>query len=186
MINLILGILVGVLMTSVGLSILEAYGGILTVSVSTNIVIAIATIVAVFLHNSSMNHQKESRVWEVNKDILLKLSHSLSELMEQTSKLCDNEFNEQQHLPPEHDIDNDYNVFKRFSKNISDSLYVYKPLLSQELVKSIEKYQLDEKNIDHAVDIAEINHFEAYDGLHGYQKDLHKVLSNEIKKTAKI
>ena len=61
------------------------------VMATTSALIAIATIVAVFIQVSSIKQQRKDRLWDLNKGILLDLSHTLSLSIEATEYYRDRE-----------------------------------------------------------------------------------------------
>lgn len=151
-----------------------------------NLIIAAATTTATAIHFDSVRKQRKDRVWEINKENLIKLSKSLADAIEVSSKLSDQEFNRMNNIPDNTCTEGSAEVNLKFQQTISDSLNVYKPLLNSELVAAIEKYQQTEKNIEYGVEHDHINVFEAYDSQWGAQKELQKVVSRFIKEVAGI
>jgi MFS superfamily sulfate permease-like transporter len=74
-------------------------------AITVNVMIAVTTMIATAIHFDSVRHQRKDRLWEINKESLLKLS-----------------------------------------KAISDSMNVYKPLLSSIIIEAIKEYQQSEKD----------------------------------------
>lgn len=151
-----------------------------------NIVIAAATVVATAIHFDSVRKQRHDRVWEINKDSLINLSHAVADAIEMSSKLLDLEFNKMQNIPDDTCIEGSKEVHDKFQKTISDSLNVYKPLLNSNLIEAIEKYQKSEQKIAKSFNNDEINVFEAYDHQLVAQKKLQYTINKFIKSVSGI
>ena len=186
MINLLIGVIVGVIVTSVGFDVIQSTDRNITIQAITNIVIALATVTAVSVNYLSIKSQKDGRRWEVNKDVLIKVSTTLSDLMSQTSKLSDNEFNDEQGIPEEHKFTPDNSIYKKFEQYLDHVIDVYGLVLNAETISAVEKYRKTNSNISHSVDIGEFGLFKAYDNSYAAQRELLKVLNKNIKKYANI
>ncbi|EJF0912110.1 hypothetical protein O1B84_003360 [Vibrio cholerae] len=152
-------------------------------SLSINIVIATATIIATAIHYDSVRQQKRERVWEINKENLLSLSRALSSEMKRTALYADRAFYIEQGIPiDDSELDDSPDAYKKFKKVIDESLDVYKPLLNKELIEAIEAFQKEDREIDIAVENNAMSVFEAYDAIHAEQKKLHSTVSDFIKK----
>ena len=68
MINLLIGGIIGTFVTMIGWGFLQTPDMYLTLQTITNVVIALAAIVALVINYFSIKHQKDSRLWEINKD----------------------------------------------------------------------------------------------------------------------
>jgi len=185
-INLIIGIILGTILTTAGYDLIASSDRNITIQTVTNIVIALATLVAVAINYLSIKNQKDTRRWEVNKEILVNLSTTLSDLISQTSKLADNEFNNAQGIPEEHRFTPDNSIYKKFDRYLDHTTEVYGPVLNKQILDAISAYKKSDEGIAHGVDINEIDLFEAYDAAFGIQKKLQKILSEQIKKYASI
>ena len=152
----------------------------------TNIVIALATVVAVAINYLSVKSQKESRRWVVNKDALINVSTTLSDLMSQTGKLSDNAFNGAQGIPEDHKFTPDNSIYSKFDKYLAHTVTVYGPLLNKDIISAIEKYKKTDSDITHAYNIDEYDIFQAYDASYAAQEELMKTLNKNIKKYASI
>jgi hypothetical protein len=153
----------------------------------TNLVIAAAAVIAVLLHNSALKHQRNERIWGIKKEILLKLSHTLSEVMDTTSKRYDEAFNSAQGLDTQNDTEEETgDQFSNFSKGIRECLFVYRPLLDRELIEAIEQYEKTDARLEQDVNESALNVHEAYEKMYVAQKELHEKLSEIIKSTAGI
>ncbi|WP_417764886.1 hypothetical protein [Shewanella chilikensis] len=186
MINLLIGGILGLIIATVGFDLTQNPDRNLTIQTVTNIVIALATFVAVAINYLSIKSQKESRRWEVNKDVLIKVSTTLSDLMAQTSKLSDNAFNDLQGIPEEHKFSPDNSIYSKFEQYLEHTVSVCCPLLNKEVIAAIAKYKKIDSNITHAYEIDEFDIFQAYDASYAAQEELMKTLNKTIKKYAAI
>ncbi len=181
-----LSALIGVLFTLAGFALLGADKSDVTISTLTNLVIAAAAVIAVILHCSALKHQRNERVWGIKKEILLKLSHTLSELMNITSKRIDQAFMVKESIGQANAIEENGEQFRDFSTSIRESLFVYRPLLDTELIKAIELYESTDRRVEQDVNDNAMDTHEAYEELYEAQKELHAKLSAHIKTTAGI
>ena len=186
MINLLIGGILGLIITTVGFDIIQSQDRNLTIQTITNIVIALATVVAVAINYLAVKSQKESRRWEVNKDILINVSTTLSDLMSQTAKLTDNAFNGAQGIPEEHKFTPDNSIYSKFDKYLAHTVTVYGPLLNKDIVSAIEQYKKTDSDITNAYNTDEYDIFQAYDASYAAQEKLMKILNKNIKKYASI
>lgn len=186
MVNLLIGGILGLIIAAIGFDLIQNSDRNLTIQTITNIVIALATLVAVSINYLSIKSQRESRRWEVNKDVLIKVSTTLADLMSQTRKLSDNAFNDMQGIPEEHKFTPDNSIYSKFDKYLGHTVSVYGPLLNKEIISAIEKYKKIDSNITHAYSIDEFDIFQAYDASYAAQEELMKTLNKNIKKYAAI
>ncbi|GFM82621.1 hypothetical protein PSCICN_33130 [Pseudomonas cichorii] len=186
MINLLIGGILGLIISTVGFEIIQSQDRNLTLQTITNIVITLATVTAVAINYLSVKSQKESRRWEVNKDALINVSTTLSDLMLQTKKLSDNSFTDAQGIPEEHKFTPDNSIYSKFDKYLAHTVSVYGPLLNKDIISAIEKYKKTDSDITHAYSIDEYNLFQAYDASYTAQEKLMKTLNKNIKKYASI
>ncbi|WP_305818517.1 hypothetical protein [Photobacterium leiognathi] len=156
---------------------------------SINVIIAIATIMATAIHFDSVRNQRKDRLWEINKESLLKLAKSISDSVEMTSKFHDEAFYRMQGIENEVEVintDGSQDVFKKFKEALSDSLNVYKPLLSSIVIDAIEEYQKSEKEISRLYDLEEYTEFDVYDEELCAQKKLQKIVLDYIKHVSRV
>lgn len=184
MVKLFLGIILGIAIT-VGYL---AFNSKLSFDhdLTLNIVIAAATIVATAIHFDSVQKQKRDRVWEINKESLLNLSHAVADAIETFSKLTNQAFNNMQGIPDDDCIIGVEEIGNKFQKTISDSLNVYKPLLNLKLIEAIEEYQESEQKITDKFNHDAINVFEAYELQWSAQEELQYIIHKFIKKVSGI
>ena len=143
----------------------------------TNVVIAAATIVATIIHLDSTIKQRKDRVWDINKDVLLNLSHSLSLVIHATEYYSELEFYRHQGInesPKSRKPKDD--VYKNFNNNQEHVLNVYRTLMDKELIDSLESSKEQNELISEAVDHDAIEHYEAYDA----SLELYKELQNKL------
>jgi hypothetical protein len=155
-------------------------------AITVNVSIAIATIIATAIHFDSVRKQRKDRLWEINKDSLLMLSKAISDAVDMSGRLSDRYFNQEQGIPEHVNTNGSDIVHAKLEEVLSDSLYVYKPLLSPELISSIENYQYTQKNISKAFNNDELSVFEAYDKQWAAQKKLQDVISTFIKQVSGV
>ncbi len=157
-------------------------------NVAVNIVIASSTAIAAAIHFDAVRKQRKDRIWEINKNHLLGLLESLSEVIELTSELADFELEVQQGIANSADRPNDStDKYRKLSKHLNDALNVYEPLLSDEVLIAIEKYKKANKAVDEAFEQDHITSlFEVYDNIYGNQKNLHSAISKHVKQLAGV
>jgi heme/copper-type cytochrome/quinol oxidase subunit 4 len=186
LINLLIGGILGMTITTIGFDLIQNSDRNLTIQTITNIVIALATVVAVAINYFTIKSQKEGRRWEINKDILIKVSTTLSDLMSQTRKLSDNAFNDMQGIPEEHNFAQDNSIYKKFEQYLEHTVDVYGLLLNKEIISAIDIYRKADSNITHTHELGVVDIFETYDASYGAQKELMKILNKNIKKYAAL
>jgi hypothetical protein len=185
-INLIIGVILGTILTTVGYDMIASDDRNITIQTVTNIVIALATLIAVAINYLSIKNQKDIRRWEVNKEILINLSTTLSDLNSQTGKLAEIEFNHMQGIAEEHKFTPDNSIYKNFSRYLDHTAEVFGPVLNDNILGAIIAYKKSDEGIAHGVDVGKLGLFEAYEAAFGAQKKLQKTLSEQIKRYAKI
>lgn len=133
----------------------------LDTNLSVNIIIAWAACFAAAMHYESIRNQRKDRLWEINKPVLLELTHVLSEVIEETQQ-CINDEQERQngHNP---DREGNASVWKQLDKKIEYALNVYRPLMSKELSAEIEILKAKNKEIDHQVNYECLENIDAYE-----------------------
>ena len=134
------------------------------VSSTSNFVIAFGTAIAVVIHYSSLRQQRKDRVWDINKPILLDLSHAIASTIK-----ASNYYLQQQYAA--HQIDDDPNenekpdlgVYKNLNEKQDYALNVYRTLMNSELINAIENAIKVEANIRDALNYDQIDLIEAYE-----------------------
>ena len=157
------------------------------VSIATNIVIAIATVRATFIHFSSIRQQRRDRLWDINKPILFGLSKSLS-LVIKASKFYLKEEYAERHMD---EIANpndalDPNVYKDFSEKRDHALNVCKTLMDKELIDALKEAKRINDNIDYGVNEYDVDHITAYEESISTNEDLQEKLSFFIAKVSGV
>ena len=142
-------------------------------SLSVNVVIAMATIIATMIHFDSQHKARKDRVWDMNKSVLLELAHALSEVIEGTENEIDNlhgnyEGFEKNKVKPY--------VFKNIKDKVDYALTVYRPLMDEKLIKIIEKHNEQDIKVTREVDFEDLDHLEAYETMLAEHKNLYKAL----------
>jgi hypothetical protein len=108
----------------------------INIHLMTNITIAGAAVIAAYIHYSSHKQQKVDRRWDINKDVLLALAHSLHD----ANRGIETEIGNMKH-GSEHHIETNPNVWNTLDESISNVLYVYSSLIDEALIDSIREYQ---------------------------------------------
>ena len=145
-------------------SLITAFSVNLNITVATNIIIAGATCIAVYIHFDSIKHQKQNRIWDTNKEIIIKLTSSLHELIDLIHTYIDCYHTGESY----NDSEEDANKYKAFSKNMEAALNVYRPLMSPELVNSLTELRNLRKSL-----IIDVNR-DGMDILEAYEIEVNK------------
>ncbi|MEZ9392038.1 hypothetical protein AB4222_09060 [Vibrio splendidus] len=189
MFQLVIGVILGVFLGFVIFMSLLISELSIDATLITNVVIALATVVAATIHFNSVRLQRRDRVWEINKDNLLELSETLSQLIKLSESRIDYEFYlhlgvDKEALPP---VKPDIGEYERFTKALETSINVYKPMLSDTFVEKLDKYRSETYVIDARWDSGEIeNEFSLYSYEYDNQITLQASLSDYIKTLANV
>ncbi|CAH6906520.1 conserved hypothetical protein [Vibrio chagasii] len=189
MFQLVIGVILGVFLGFVIFMSLLMSELSIDATLITNVVIALATVVAATIHFNSVRLQRRDRVWEINKDNLLDLSETLSQLIKLSESRIDYEFYlhlgvDKEALPP---VKPDIGEYERFTKALETSINVYKPMLSDAFVEKLDKYRSETYVIDARWDSGEIeNEFSLYSYEYDNQITLQASLSDYIKTLANV
>lgn len=160
MFKFILGAILGCFISFVSLVLMLVSNINIDMALITNIVIALATVVATAIHFDSIRTQRKDRIWEINKDILLNLAHSLSLVIQASEYYLELEHNEFNELPREREPRED--VYDNFKNTQEYAINVYRTLMSKELIDSIELAKQRNDQITDAVNHDAIEHAQAY------------------------
>ncbi|EKA5638215.1 TPA: hypothetical protein NG611_004606 [Vibrio parahaemolyticus] len=153
----VLGSIVGFFAAMVVLSSILITGVTFDMAVWTNIIIAIGTAVAAFIHYDSVKKQRKDRIWEINKDVLLELLDLVSQAIEETEFSLNPEYaHEVKHQP-------NTKVWDKLKSQTNLALNVYGPLMSKELVGHIETSKKLDEQIHDEVFFADLDHQDAYE-----------------------
>ncbi|EGQ8066550.1 MULTISPECIES: hypothetical protein [Vibrionaceae] len=173
MINVVLGILFGFTATIwyVALDLNWDFNH----SLSVNIVIAMATIVATVIHFDSQKKLRKDRIWDTNKTVLLELAHALSDVIKATE---DEIHNIHCQLDGDEQIEVKPYVFKNINDKIDYALSVYRPLMDSNLIDAIQQHNEQDKEITRQVNFEDLEHLDAYETM----LSEHKKLYNELLK----
>lgn len=152
-----------------------------------NALILLVTAIGVFFHFHFAKKQREDRLWEINKDYLLRLSKSLADAIDLTESYLDRYLDHKDGVnSDEIDTKKAADINFHFREITSDFLNVYRPLLDDKLIKNIENYRIQEKEIEQAFINDMIDEFDAYDSQCAAQKELQKELLLFIKKSSGV
>ncbi|ELI0612347.1 hypothetical protein [Vibrio vulnificus] len=189
MFQLIVGVVLGLFLGFVSFVSFLMSEVSIDIAVITNIVIAFATVVATAIHFNSVRLQRRDRIWEINKDNLLALSETLSQVIKQSEARIEYEFYlslgvDADTLPP---VKPDVGEYERFTKALESSINVYKPMLSSAFVEKLDKYRTEKNSIDAGWESGAIeNEFSLYDCEYRNQIMLHTALAEYIKYLANV
>lgn len=159
----------------------------LDIAIATNIVIAIATVVATTIHFSSIKQQRKDRIWEINKTILLDLSHTLSLVIKASEYFlqCEYASNSLDDQPDERDKPG-AGVYKEFEEKQEYALNVYKTLMDKELIEALSNARRINQNIDHGVTEHGVDLVTAYEKQINVYQELQEKLGYFIAKVSGI
>jgi hypothetical protein len=150
-------------------------------SVFTNIIIAAATVIATLIHFDSQKKQRIDRIWEMNKGVLLDLTHSLSEAIEATETEIHN-----RHCHPAEVVSLKNHDWNKLKEKANYVLNVYGPLINAELLSSINHHKQMNSNIHLQVDHDEIDTLTAYEIMLKEHKKLYDELLSFISKISGV
>ncbi|EII3003743.1 hypothetical protein LG784_003720, partial [Vibrio cholerae] len=182
------GFVIGMFFTMFSFSLITVFNVNFDVTVWTNIVIAIATCIATALHVDNQIKLRKTRVWDINKDVLLNLSSTLAKVIKDLEKATDYHFDQMQNIAHETGTTYSYpkDLYENFSAQTFEVLNVYKPLMSKDLISSLEELETVSERVDEGVNKGELSVFEAYDRmLHEHEK-LQNKLNAFIKQVAGV
>ena len=138
-----MGMLIGTFLAFILLASILIFQFQLDMMLITNIVIAFSTGTAAIIHWDSVKKQRKDRLWEINKDVLIGLAHSLSLVLKALEYYLENEQIRNHPERDESEIDEfqrekpEPNVFITFNLNQDYALTVYRSLMEKELIRSI-------------------------------------------------
>ncbi|NVN80578.1 MULTISPECIES: hypothetical protein [unclassified Vibrio] len=179
MFKFILGVIVGSFFSFISLVAILVSDVNIDMALITNIVIAIATVVATAIHFDSIAKQRNDRIWEINKDMLLNLAHSLSLVIYASEYYSEVEYNrsfginESPRGPKPKE-----GVYEAFKNDQEKVLNVYRTLMNKELISSLKSSKEKNDWISEAVEHDAIDHQEAYDASIKAYKELQNNLND--------
>jgi len=135
-INIALGIAVGFFSALMFVLTTAAFNIKIDISVVTNIVIAIATCAATYIHIDSVGRQRKIRSWEINKSILLDLVDTLSQTIEQVECVVQSFYTDEERVE-------DTRLYKKLESQINHAINVYSTLMSRTLMSKIISYRTE-------------------------------------------
>ena len=183
----LIGVIVGFFIASIIFVSFFVTGIKFDVGVATNVFIALATAVATAIHYSSIKIQRKERIWDMNKGVLLDLSHALSLVIQASSYYQQLEYAKHcvEEEPFEIDKPNS-NVFKDFKDKQEYALNVYKTLMDEELIASLEKAKEANKRIDNSVNENLIDYITAFDSSIATYQELQEKLGSFMAKLSGV
>ena len=171
----IIGFSFGVFLCGVTFSFVEKFGWPHTMDVLNSALVAISLFLALYIHDSSHRQQQADRRWDINKDVLLELTHSLHQVNQGTETAIGNHRH-----GSEHHIKVDSNVWTTLDEKISYTLNVYKPLMDKALIKLIHDYQTKHNDITVEVNFHDLDTLSAHEEMLIKGKELHGKLQEFI------
>lgn len=181
MFNFLLGAIVGLFLSMVIFSTLTIFEVKIDMSVVTNIFIAAATLTATWIHFDSQKKQRIDRIWEMNKGVLLDLTHSLSEAIEATETEIHN-----RHCHPEEQVTLKNHDWSKLKEKTNYVLNVYGPLIGAELLASINHHKQISSNIHHQVFYEDLETVTAYEIILEEHRKLYEQLLFFISKISGV
>ena len=183
MFNIIVGFILGSISSTGLFYVLSVFYIKIDLAIITNVIIAVATVVATVIHFDSQKKSRRDRIWDINKKLLLELTHSISEVIEETENTiheiyCQDEIYKRD--------ESNRNVFKELSQKIQYALNVYKPLMSNELINSIKMHQEKDQEITSQVNNHELEISDAYEEMLVAHKRLYKDIEEFIAKISGV
>jgi hypothetical protein len=142
-------------------------------SLSVNIVIAMATIIATAVHFDFQKKLRKDRIWDTNKTVLLELVHALSEVIEATE---DEIHNLHCHFEGDEQIEVKPYVFKNIKDKVSYALTVYRPLMDENLIKAIHQHNEQDREVTRQVNHEDLENSDAYEIMLSEHKKLYSEL----------
>lgn len=109
----------------------------ITIQLVTNIVIPLATLIAVIINHLAFKSQRGGPRCEINKEILMNLNTTLSNLISQIRQLKDNGFNKMQGIPEKHKIIFANSAYQQFNRFIDHTTEIYKPVINKQILNVI-------------------------------------------------
>ncbi len=182
------GLIIGMFFTMFTFSLIAVFSVTFDVTVWTNIVIAIATCIATAIHVDNQIKLRKTRVWDINKDVLLNLSSSLAKVVEDLKKATDYHFAEMQNIAHQTGVTYDYppELYENFSNQTFEVLNVYKPLMGRDLISNLEELKTINDRVSEGVNEGELNVFEAYDKILYEHQKLQEKLNTFIKQVSGV
>ncbi|MEN2388056.1 hypothetical protein [Comamonas sp. A7-5] len=151
-----------------------------------NSIIALCTFTALIISYFSIKSQKENRRWEVNKDLLIRLSTSLAETIVQTENFISNEIDNMQGIQNHENFVWDDSISEKFNKSLTQTVHVYSQLLNKEIIEAVKNYQKRDQEIARSFDDGEFDVIEAHDSSLEAQIKLMAILNKNIKTYAAL
>lgn len=159
----------------------------INITIATNLIIAFAAVVATIIHFSSIRQQRKDRLWDINKPVLLDLSHALSSVINASKYYLQKEYALAHIEDPPNEFDRpNPNVFKDFHEKREYALDVYKTLMSKELIDALAKAKRISENIDQGVNEQYVNPITAYEKSISTHQELQEKLGFFIAKLSGV
>lgn len=179
--NFALGVIVGFFLAILIFAGISAFDIRLDLNILINIFIAWATVIATLIHYDSQKKQRTDRIWNINKDILLDLTHMLSESIEATVIEIDNlhGYADERTSSKKHD-------WRKLDEKINYVLNVYSPLMEKDLLASLNHHKEIGNVITRRFENDDLDVLDAYQQMLNEHTDLYKKLQSFIGKISGI
>lgn len=135
-------------------------------TVVTNIIIATATTTAVFIQIDSAKKQKQARIWDINKDILLDLAQSLSKVIDLTEKrisIIESIYYDHTNNPEAIDSKFSKKIYENFENNIDSILNVYSTIVDKNLINQLKNLKNKQLEIGELYQVDALTEIDAYE-----------------------
>jgi hypothetical protein len=182
----IIGFSIGVFLCGVTFSMVTKFGWPSAMDFLNSALVAVSLFVALHIHNSSHRQQQADRRWDINKDVLLELAHSLHEVIEATKAKIDElrqeggDWGYGDESAIKRSTERDTNVWETLDEKIRYALNVYEPLMADSLIELIRTYQATGDRITEAVIDYGHDSLSAYEEMLKEGKELHGKLQEFI------
>jgi hypothetical protein len=174
-----LGIIVGLFSALMLVLVSAAFNVKIDISVVTNIVIAIATCAATYIHIDSVGRQRKIRSWEINKSILLDLVDTLSQTIDQVECVIQSFYTEEERVE-------DISLYKKLESQINHAINVYSTLMSPALISKIKIYKSELLRIESDFEQNCLDASDAYVDQLALSKNLYEELISFIAEIADV
>lgn len=181
MFNISLGATGGFFFAIALFAFVSAFDVKIDLNIFTNLVIAVATIVATLIHYDSQRKQRTDRIWDINKGILLDLTHALSKAIEATEIEIQNAYSY-----PSEEISSKKHDWNELDEKINYVLNVYSPLIDADLKSALNRHKKTANQISWCVDHEDLDSSSAYEEMLREHTELYEKLLSFIAKISGV
>lgn len=159
-------------------------------NLAVNIILAFCAFLAILLTLRQIELQRQHRIWDINKPILLELMHLISEVIDETENILEESYLILSNPNTKITLrQSNLKVYETLNKKINNILSMYQPIISIDLIQQLKQYKTTCNNI---VEKFNNDDFGEFDPIEGYgkqldsSKSLYTNLNNFIKKIADV